>query len=179
MTALNPLRTDKVSGTLTGGFGVTMMGFSAFGLLIVVLQCAAIATMGPIPIRPDGFDFGAAMNAMHRLWFLYMPLMFAGGLVFAICGWRIYRDSVIARHVAQCNAVLGYLWGIAYTLAAVALMDQFGKHEIPFELSPQLMAGYRWFVIIASIAFNSLFPTGLLLILPQPKQQTLDAILLG
>ena len=176
MPNFNPLRTDKVSGILTGSFGITMMGFSGFCLLIILLQRALFAAIGQIPSGPDGFDFAATMNALHQVWFTYMPMMFGGGLVFAICGWRSYRGSHAARRVAQANALLGYAWGVFYTLAAADLSDRFGPQEFPFELSPQMLASYRWFMIGAGVALNSLFPTGLLFILPPPKQQTLDAI---
>src|SRR5437016_2732415 len=106
------LRTDKVSGIITCLFGIAMVGFASFGLLIAALQRVLISAMSPLPQSPDARSVVDGMHALHGIWFNYLPIMILGGLVFGGAGFYVTRSSLAARRVAQATAICGYVWVI-------------------------------------------------------------------
>src|SRR5258707_614475 len=81
----------------------------AFGLVIVAFQ-RLIMSATP-PNRPVGFEhFDEMMRAVQGAFITYLPFMIAGGLVFGVAGFYIYRGSLVARRIAQINTVLGFIW---------------------------------------------------------------------
>jgi hypothetical protein len=167
------IRTDKVSGIITCAFGIVMIGFATFGLLIVALSRVLISTMPPIPQGPDGASFTQAMHAMHAIhgvWFIYLPLMIAGGIVFAVCGFCVHRGSLAARRVAQANAICGYIWVTAYSISCYQIMDIIGP---PPDVLPEpaRTALHRSAILVGTL-IHAAFPTGLLYILSRPRNQT-------
>ncbi|QDU28347.1 hypothetical protein ETAA8_34470 [Anatilimnocola aggregata] len=160
------LRSDFASGIITGVFGVLMTLFAGFALLIIALQRAML---GMMPVRPGerhGIDVMKVADTIHGIWFFYMPLTLVGGLVFAISGYYLYRGSNVARRVAQLNAICGFAWTVAYAISCGQ------ASEIQAELMSMpapMVALNRWFTIIATIVFGSLFPGALLIVLIRPK----------
>jgi hypothetical protein len=175
MRSLDELRTDKASGIIVGCVGIIMAGYGAFGLVIVKLQSLVIDFGGPIPVRPDGFDFAKMMRDMHTVWLTYMPFTVGGGILFAVCGLLIYRGSNHARRVAQLNAILGYAWGSGYSWSCSHLVERFFVPGV--ELSESSIEVLRIGMLIMSIIFNAAIPTALLFLLSRTKNQTIDAIL--
>ena len=174
LSSLDELRTDKASGIIVGCIGIIMAGFGAFGLAIILFQRLMLDFAGPIPVHPDGFNFEKTMRDAHTVWLTYMPFTIGGGILFAVCGLLIYRGSTPARRVAQLNAVLGYVWGIAYSWSCSRLVDRFAFPE--FELNDSSIEWLKIVSLAASLIFNAAIPTALLFLLSRPKNQTIDAI---
>jgi hypothetical protein len=163
------LRTDNVSGIITGVFGVVMAGFAGFGLLIVALQRVMLSAMPPFPHDPSGVSVVDAMHAIHGVWFVFFPLMIAGGIVFAVSGFYVRRGSLAARRVAQANAILGYVWLVAYMASCHRVSDRFFP---PPDLLPMPAAGVlQWVSLVMGTLMGAAFPTGLLFILSRPREQ--------
>ncbi|MBK8150629.1 MAG: hypothetical protein IPK58_21125 [Acidobacteria bacterium] len=110
---MNSLKSNKVAGILTGLFGIAVAGFGTFGLAMVALQRMMMASAPPAPPH-----FAAMMRAIQDTWITYLPFMIAGGVIFGIAGFFIYRGSSFARRIAQTTAVLGIIWIFAYSIAA-------------------------------------------------------------
>ena len=172
--SFHELRTDKISGLVVVCFGMFMIVFGTFALSIILLQSLIFKTMPPIPVGPDGFDFTTTMRKMHALWWTYMPITIAGGLVFAVCGRLIYRGSNAARRIAQFNAVLGYVWGIAYAWSCSQLVDAF---PVPgMVMDDSVVEVIKIGSLFLNLLFELMFPTAILFLLSRPKSQTMDAI---
>jgi len=139
-----------------------MVAFGTLALLMVVAQRLLFLSMPPPPQDPDFVKFMNTMHAVHRVWLLYMPLMIAGGLVFAIAGIGLVLGSRIARRVAQANAVLGYLWLLAYGVSCYGVMSLFE------ELSGLPMKLFGLASIIVTTLIFATVPTGLLYLLNRP-----------
>src|SRR5690242_7147028 len=100
-------RSDKVAGLITGSFGLALVAFGGFGLVIVAFQ-RLIMSMTP-PNRPADFEqFDEMMRTVQDIFVAYLPFMAAGGLVFCVAGIFIFRGSLVARRIAQINALLGF-----------------------------------------------------------------------
>jgi hypothetical protein len=163
------LRTDKVSGIVTLVFGLMMIAFGSFGLLIVALQRLMIAATMQNPQNADMSRVVEAMKAIHGVWFIYLPLMVAGGLVFAVCGFFLLRGSFAARRIAQANAICGYVWGIAYSISCYQIMDVV-MPQTP-ELPDSVRTAFMWLSLVGGTLLNALFPTALLYLLSRPRSK--------
>jgi hypothetical protein len=166
------LRTDRNSGILTCICGVLMSVFAAVALLMVALQRLMLTTMPPIPTSDArGKLFLQTMHRMHDIWLLYMPLMLAGGVVFAIAGFRLLYGSQLARRVAQINASVGYLWLIAYALScyqfAPTMLDLFAS--FPGSPPKPALTAFFHFSIVGTTLFQAVLLTGLLYTLSRPR----------
>jgi hypothetical protein len=159
------LRTDKVSGIVTLIFGLLMIGFATFGLTIVgfqrlVMQDSQNAEMSRIV---------ESMKAMHGVWFIYLPLMMLGGLVFAVSGFFLSRGSLAARRIAQINAICGYMWGIAYSMSCYQIMD------VVMPRTPALpdsaRTAFMWVSLVVGTLLNAAFPTAMLFLLSRPTSK--------
>lgn len=164
------LRTDRISGIVTGAFGIVMVGFASFGLLIVALQRAMLGAM-PLPENPQGVSVEDAIRAIHGVWFIYFPLMIAGGFVFAVAGFCVVRGSLVARRVAQLNAICGYAWLIAYAISCYQIMDVIGPP--PGTLGAAANSIFLWLSLTVGTLIPAAFPTALLFLLSRPR--TADA----
>ena len=162
------LRTDNLSGTITCVFGIVMIGFASFGLIIVALQRVMISAMPPMP--QNGPSVTDMMHAIHGVWFIYFPIMIVGGIIYAVAGFHVRRGSLAARRVAQGNAICGYIWVIAYSISCYQIMDIIGPP--PDVLSEKASAVFQWFSIVLGTLMGAAFPTGLLYILSRPQKQT-------
>jgi hypothetical protein len=167
---IRSLRTDKVSGTITGVFGLMMVGFASFGLIIVGLQRVMFSFMPKPPREDQGVPIDVVMDAIHGVWFIFFPLMIAGGIVFAIAGYYLRRGSQTARRVAQVNALLGYLWVIGYIFSCYRVIDVIAPSPefVPAEVS----RGFQWFSLVLGFFMSAGFPTGLLLVLCGSRGET-------
>src|SRR5580765_3691317 len=116
------LRSDKVAGLITGVFGLVLVVFGGFALVIVAFQRLSMS-MTP-PGRSVGFEhFDEMMRAVQGAFITYLPFMIVGGLVFGVAGFYIYRGSMVARRIAQTNAVLGFIWVVAYSITSYRIMQ--------------------------------------------------------
>lgn len=166
---LESMRTDHTAGFLTGLFGMAMMGFATFGLFGVFAQRVVLASIGPIPISPDGLDFEAAAAAIHGLFLTFLPLQFVVGLLFAICGWQIYRGSRAARRFAQALACIGIGGCAAYAWSCASLLEKFDQLSPFSKFSPELSFIFEGVMILITFLMSASFPAGLLVILRAPK----------
>ncbi len=144
---------------------MVMVAFGTFALLMVLAQRILFSTMQPIPPDPPGIAFMKTMDAIHGVWLVYMPLMIAGGLVFAVGGIGLVRGSEIARRIAQANAVLGYVWLIAYGVSCYRIMPLFE------ELSGLPMRLFGVVSILVTTLIFATVPTGLLYLLSRPNSE--------
>lgn len=177
------LRTDKVSGTITCGFGIVMIVWASLGLVILAIQRAMLETM-PQRNPPPGFPAVAdIMHAAHGVMYVYLLIAIAGGIVYAVAGFYVRRGSSIARRVAQANALAGYLWIATYLIStnrlASAFMEPFAA---PADTVPEPMVlMFQLFAILfyalapvstfVSVQISAAFPTALLYILSRPRDQ--------
>jgi hypothetical protein len=154
-------RSDKIAGLITGTFGLVMIVFGAFGLVIVAFQ-RLVMSASP-PNQHASFEhFDEMMRAIQGVFISYLPLMIAGGVVFGVAGIYIYRGSLVARRIAQTNAVVGFGWIIAYMIASYRVMQS--MHELPISQSPV----FQWASIIVNLIILLAFPAALLYILRHP-----------
>ena len=165
----NSLRTDKVSGTITCAFGIVMICFASFGLMIVAGQRMMLSAIGPMTEFPEGPSPIDAMNALHGVWFIYLPIMLVGGIVYAVSGFHVRRGSLVARRVAQANAIVGYLWVVAYSISGYQVSSSLAPQlsVLPEPVSTALLS----FSMIFCMAIGAAFPTGLFYILSRPQNQ--------
>jgi hypothetical protein len=164
---LSDLRRDKTAGMLTGLFGLLMMSFAGLGLLIAETQQLIITQVG-LPNDARGIAFKNALAAVHSIWNTYLPLTLAGGAVFAVAGYYLYRGSTVARRVAQFNALAGYVWTIAYLVAvcqAAALW-----HPDFFDIPEPFATVWKWTSIVLGTLMSLGIPTALLLLLSRPDE---------
>ncbi|MBK7394501.1 MAG: hypothetical protein IPI64_14605 [Chloracidobacterium sp.] len=155
---MNSLRSDKVAGILTALVGLCMAGFGAFSLAMVAFKRMMMSSTPPGPAH-----FEEMMRAIHTTWITYFPFMIAGGVVFVVTGFYIYRGSPLARRIAQLTAVLGIIWIFAYVIAAQRVIQT--MTELPFAQEPV----FQWVLIIVNLIFLLAFPAALLFILSRPK----------
>lgn len=162
------LRTDRVSGIITWVFGLVMIGFATFGILIIVIQRAMIGAMPPMPMNPNepGVSVIDAIYAVHGIWFIFLPLMIAGGIVFAFAGFRLQRGSTAARRLAQANAVCAYVWVIAYLASCIRVMEVIGPP--PGMVPGRLSLLFQFVSFVVGGLMLAAFPTGLLFVLSRP-----------
>ncbi len=161
------IRSDKVAGMITGLFGLALAGFGAFGLAIVAMQRAIMSIPKTPHPEPPGFEhFDEMMRAVQDTFITYLPFMIAGGLVYAVAGFYIYRGSRVARRIAQLNIVLGVIWIIAYTITSYHVMQT--MTELPIFPGP----AFQWFTIIINFIIQLAFPAALLYILWRPAEPT-------
>ena len=165
------LRTDRVSGIITWVFGLVMIGFATFGLLIIAIQRAMIGVMPPMPMNPNepGVSVIDAMYTVHGIWFVFLPLMIAGGIFFAFAGFRLQRGSTAARRLAQANAVCGYVWIVAYLFSCTRVMEVLDPP--PGMVSGYLGGVFQFVSIGVGILMLAAFPTGLLFVLSRPDNR--------
>lgn len=163
------LRTDNVSGAITCAFGLVMIAFASFGLMIVALQRLILTTMPPIPQNPNTPPFSDMMHAIHGVWFVYLPIMIGGGAIYAVAGFHVRRGSLTARRVAQANAFVGYLWVIAYSISCYQIMRIIPP---PPDILPEPASTvFQWISIVVGTLTGAAFPTGLLFLLSRPPAQ--------
>ncbi|MBP6211779.1 MAG: hypothetical protein KA447_01980 [Pyrinomonadaceae bacterium] len=155
---MNSLKSNKVAGILTGLFGIAVAGFGAFGLAMVALQRMMMASAPPAPPH-----FEAMMRAVHETWITYLPFMIAGGVIFGVAGFYIYRGSSVARRIAQITAVLGIIWIFAYSIAAHRVIQT--MTELPFAQG----SAFQWAITIVNLILFLAFPVALLFVLSSPK----------
>jgi hypothetical protein len=160
------LRTDKVSGIVTLVFGLLMIGFASFGLAIVGFQRLVIAGTMQNPQNADMSRVVEGMTAIHGVWFIYLPLMALGGLVFVVSGIFLSRGSLTARRIAQANAICGYVWGIAYSISCYQIMDVVMPQTPALPDSARTV--FAWSGLVSSTLINAAFPTALLYLLSRP-----------
>lgn len=161
---LDSVRSDKVAGVITGIFGLVLVGFGGFGLMIVAFQRLMMSIPTTPGNHPAGFEhFDEMMRAVQDAFITYLPLMIAGGLVFGIAGFYIYRGSQSARRIAQTNAVLGFVWIIAYTIMSYRVTQMMAGP--PFNISPQFI----WSSIVVNLIIQFAFPAALLYMLRSPR----------
>jgi hypothetical protein len=158
-------RSDLVAGVITCASGVAMAGFGAFGLAIALVQRVMLQAT-PLPDDPRGAAVIESMRAIHGVWFVFLPLLVAGGLVFALSGWLVARGSQRARRVAQANAVAGYAWVIAYSVRCHQVMDAFAPVEM---LPPPARAIFLGFTLVMGTLLGAAVPTGLLWVLSRAR----------
>ena len=157
------LSNDKVAGLITGTCGLAMIVFGAFGLLIVAFQ-RLMMSAAPPSRPPVGFEhFDEMMQAVQGAFITYLPFMIAGGMVFGIAGFYIYRGSLVARRIAQTNAVLGFIWIIAYSITGYRVMQT--MQDLPIYQD----SVFQWASIIINLIILLAFPASLLYILRLPK----------
>lgn len=119
-----------------------------------------------MPNSPNGISVVDGMLAIHRIWFVYFPIMIVGGLVYIGTGYYVRRGSLIARRIAQANSICGYVWVIAYSISCYQIMDIVGP---PPNVLPELARSVlQWFSIVFSTLISAALPTGLLYILSRP-----------
>lgn len=162
------LRTDNISGAITCAFGIVMVAFASFGLMIVALQRLILTSMPPIPQNPGAPPFTDMINGIHGVWFVYLPLMIGGGIIYAIAGFHVRRGSLIARRVAQANALAGYIWGIGYLASCYRIMQIMPP---PLDLPEPASMAFRLVTMIFGTLVSAAFPTGLLFILSRRAGQ--------
>jgi hypothetical protein len=163
------LRTYKVSGIVTLLFGIGVIGFSAFGLMIVALQTILVSTMPPIPKSPYSARFLGAMQALHNTWLFFLPLLMIGGITFACAGYYTFRGSIVARRIAQATAICSYIWLVGYSVSCAQVVDGF---SLPPGLNPDVaMPVLRWVTIVFGILLSAVFPTSLLYILSRSHEK--------
>ena len=120
------------------------------------------------PAKADADKFLETMQAVHRVWFTYLPIMIAGGVVFAVAGYYLSRGSLTARRIAQANAIAGYVWLAAYIMSCYPLMDDLMPQGI---LPAPVRIAFKWFTLIFGTLQGAAFPTLLLFLLSRPRQQ--------
>lgn len=165
------LRTDNVSGAITCAFGIVMVAFASFGLMIVALQRLILTTMPPIPQNPGAPPFTDMMYAIHGVWFVYLPIMIVGGVIYAVAGFYVRRGSLPARRIAQANAIVGYIWAIAYSVSCYRIMQIMPP---PIDLSEPASMAFKLVTMIFGTLVSAAFPTALLLILCRPSGQAAE-----
>ncbi|MBA3313917.1 MAG: hypothetical protein M3552_01265 [Planctomycetota bacterium] len=163
------LRSDKVAGAITCVFGIVMIGFASFFLLVMTLQRHLILGMPSLRQSAKGDSVIEAMHAIHGVWFTYLPLTIVGGICFALAGFQIHRGSRPARRVAQATAIGGYIWIIAYAISCYRILDVIGAAVGAFPESAN--EGFRW-LTLAGTAIFAAFPTSLLYLLSRPQSDT-------
>jgi len=162
------VRSDKVAGVITGVFGLLIAGFGAFGLVIVAFQRLMDQAIPRNTTRNQlpGFEhFDEMMAAVQNTFITYLPFMIAGGLIFGVAGYFIYRGSLAARRIAQINALLGFVWIIAYSIRSYRVLQTMIDLGFPLNLSP----ASQLVMIIGNTIFMFVFPSALLYILKRPK----------
>jgi hypothetical protein len=146
-----------------------MIAFAVFGLMIIALQRVLLATMPPIPQNPCDPPFADMLDAAHSVWFVYLPLMFGGGIIYVVAGFLVRRGSHAARRIAQANAIAGYLWVIAYSISCYQIIHLVSP---PKDVLPEpANAVFQWMSIIGGTVTGAAFPTGLLYLLSRPSDQ--------
>ena len=150
------LRTDKVSGVITLVFGIVLIAFATYGLLILAVQRLLMV------VTPE---MAAAVDAIQQIWVIYFPIMIIGGFVYAIAGFYILRGSLVARRIAQANAICGYAWVMAYSIRCYEVMDVIGPHNIGEPARSVL----QWSIMFISVLSGMAFPTALLYLLSRPR----------
>jgi hypothetical protein len=163
------LRTDKISGLVTLVFGLLMIGFGAFSLAIVGFQRLVITGLMQDPQNADMSRVAEGMKAVHGVWFIYLPLMMLGGLVFVVSGFFLSRGSLTARRIAQINAICGYMWGIAYSMSCYQIMDVV-MPQTP-ALPDSARTAFMWGSLVGGTLINAAFPTALLYLLSRPASK--------
>jgi hypothetical protein len=163
------LRTDKVSGIVTLIFGLLMIGFATFGLTIVGFQRLVISLLMQDSQNAEMSRIVESMKAMHGVWFIYLPLMMLGGLVFAVSGFFLSRGSLAARRIAQINAICGYMWGIAYSMSCYQIMDVV-MPQTP-ALPDSARTAFMWVSLVVGTLLNAAFPTAMLFLLSRPTSK--------
>ena len=156
------LRTNKVSGVITLVFGIVLIAFATYGLLILAVQRLLMV------VTPE---MGAGVNAIWDIWVVYFPFMILGGLVYAIAGFYILRGSLVARRVAQANAICGYAWVIAYSIRCYEVIDVIGPHNI----GEPARSVFQWLIMFISVLTGLGLPTALLYLLSRPRNWNLTA----
>ncbi|WP_146594782.1 hypothetical protein [Novipirellula galeiformis] len=122
--------------------------------------------MPPMPQNPNGASVADAMRAIHGVWFIYLPIMIVGGIVYAVSGFYVRRGSFAARRVAQANAIVGYIWVVAYSISCYQIIG-----PPPDVLPEPASTVFQWFSIIVGALIGAAFPTGLLYLLSRPQNQ--------
>jgi len=103
------------------------------------------------------------MRAVQGLFITYLPFMIAGGIVFGVAGFYVYRGSLVARRIGQINSVLGVVWISAYMAASYRIMQT--MVDFPMYQSP----AFQWASIVINLLIFLAFPAALLYILRRPK----------
>ena len=159
-------RSNESAGAIICAVGIVMMVLGLTILSIVGLQRVVFASMPPIPPSPGSAQFLATISVIHRIALLFMPIMIAGGIVFAVTGFHIQRGSLAARRCAQVNAACGYLWGFCFGFTSWEIGSQLGP---PPGMSPTLYFPFQIVCGIGNALMLVAIPTLLLCILRRPK----------
>lgn len=158
-----PIRDDKQAGSFVLAAGVLMCLFSSFGLLMVTLQRAMLASRLSAPSSSTRAAVLAVFLELHRVWLLYLPLTFLGGLVFAVTGRFIMSGSPRARLLAKANAVGGYIWNVAYMISVSGIVDKMMALSSGTPESIRMVVKVFAYVSGSAIGFG--IPTALLYVL--------------
>ena len=144
-----------------------MVAFGSCALLMVVLQRTILSVIPPIAQDAQDTAFMSAIDAIHGVWAIYMPLMIAGGLMYAITGLCLRYASEFARRLAQINAVLGYVWLAAYAVSCYHLVPTCEKL---WGLMPSpVIESFGVVSIVGTTVIFAAIPTGLLVSLSRER----------
>jgi hypothetical protein len=129
-----------------GGFYAAL---GAFSLFMVKLQSMMFSTFGSSPDKL----FDNALEVLHKIWVVYMPLLLLLGLGYLAFGFLFGKIKAYKYQINLFLSILCLIWGIAYAISCIEYFDAFftlmANGFAAFKYSAYVFAGFGIIMVFA------------------------------